>query len=712
MDKQYNPKEVEGKIYKLWEESGFFNPDNLPDVQNRKPYCIIMPPPNANGALHTGHALFVTLEDIMTRYNRMRGAAALWLPGADHAGFETQVVFEKSLEKEGKTRFQFEREELYKMIWDFTQKNKVHMENQLRQLGASCDWSREKFTLDPEIIKIVYRTFKKMYGDGLVYRGTRVINWCTKHQTSLSDLEVSYENRRDKLIYIKYQFKDGDGHVVVATTRPETMLGDTAVAVNPSDERYKNFVGKILILPIMNREIPIVADEAVEKEFGTGAVKVTPAHDAVDFEISQRHGLPVIDVIGKDGKMTSQAGEFAGLKVAQAREKVVEKLKGIGAFEKEEDYEHSVALCYKCKNLIEPVVSEQWFVKTESLAKKAIEAVKNGEIKFHPEHYEKIFFNWMANIRDWNISRQIVWGIRIPAWFCGDCNNIMVSDGETPRECTKCHSKNISQDMDVFDTWFSSGQWPFATLRVNQPSDFEKFYPTSVMETAWDILFFWVARMIMLGTYCTGKIPFRDVVLHGLIRDKDRQKMSKSKGNVIDPLAVVEQYGADALRMSLVFGTSAGRDIPMSENKIVAQRKFANKIWNAARFSLENLNDFDPAGVKPVYTKEDEWILGELAQTAQKITKDLDSFQFHEAALSVYHFFWHSFCDKCIENVKERIKEPKSETDKKTAQFVLWKTLVDSLKLLHPFMPFVSEKIYQEIPHRPKIALIIEDWPE
>lgn len=723
MEPQYDPKKVEGKIYQLWEESGFFNPDNSPASakasagkpakNNGRPFCVIMPPPNSNGSLHVGHAVFVTLEDIMIRYHRMKGDDTLWLPGADHAGFETQVVFEKELKKQGKTRFQFGREELYKIIWDFTLSNKSHMENQLRQLGASCDWSREKFTLDPDIVKIVYRTFKKLYEDGLIYRGQRVINWCVSHQTSLSDLEVNYKNRTDKLTYIKYPLANGKGFLAVATTRPETMLGDTAVAVNPKDERYEKLVGQKLILPIQNREIPIVADEAVELGFGTGAVKVTPAHDATDFEIGQRHNLDTLGVVGKDGKMTEAAGaDFAGLKVNEARQKVVDKLKELGLLEKEEDYEHNVALCYKCKNIIEPLVSEQWFIKIKPLADKAIEAVKSGQIKFHPNHYEKIFFNWMDNIRDWNISRQIVWGIRLPIWYCNKEKSCWVISDAKPIKCAKCGAVDFTPETDTFDTWFSSGQWPFATLQTTKEGDFERFYPTAVMETGWDILFFWVARMIMLGIYETGKIPFSDVVLHGLVRDKDKQKMSKSKGNVIDPLAVAEQYGADALRMSLIFGAGTGRDLPLSEDKIVAQRKFANKIWNAARFSLSNLEDFNPAGIEPKFSEADKQILDEFDQTAKKITKELDNFDFHEAAQSVYHFFWHSFCDKCIENVKIRIKELASEEDKKTAQYVLWKVLVDSLKLLHPFMPFITEEIYQQIPHRAKAALIVEEWPE
>jgi len=471
-----------------------------------------------------------------------------------------------------------------------------------------------------------------------------------------------------------------------------------------------------------------VADEAVEKEFGTGAVKVTPAHDAVDFEISQRHNLEIIEVIGKDGKMTENAGqEFVGLDVSEVRQKVIEKLKEQGLVEKEESYEHSAAFCYKCKNIIEPLISEQWFVKIKPLAEKAVEAVKGGQVKFHPDFYEKIFFNWMEKIRDWNISRQIVWGIKIPVWYCNEAKTCYIISEKKPARCPQCGAAEFIEETDTFDTWFSSGQWPFATLLAsgrskskikNQKSkipettdDFERFYPTSVMETAWDILFFWVARMIMFGLYMTGEVPFKNVVLHGLICDKDRQKMSKSKGNVIDPLAVAEEYGADALRMSLVFGSSVSRDIPMSEDKIVAHRKFANKIWNAARFSLENLADFEPAGIEPKYTREDEWILQELKSATEKITGDLDNFQFHEAAQAAYHFFWHSFCDKCIENVKARIKKPSSDQDKKTAQYVLRKVLTDSLKLLHPFMPFITEEIYQQIPYHVKKALIVEDWP-
>ncbi|MBU2037472.1 valine--tRNA ligase [Patescibacteria group bacterium] len=791
MEAQYDPKKVEDKIYQLWSESGFFNPDNLPDLANgkkrTKPYCIIMPPPNANEALHLGHALMTTLEDILIRYRRLRGDITLWLPGADHAGFETQVVFEKKLEKEGKSRFQFDRETLYQMIWDYVQQNKDVAQNQLKRLGASCDWSRNKFTLDPDIIKIVYQTFEKLYNEGLVYRGLRIINWCPKHQTGLSDLEVKYEDREDKLWYIKYPLVgDKDKFIEVATTRPETMLGDTAVAVNPEDARYKKLVGQKVLLPLVNREIPILVDDAVELEFGTGAVKVTPAHDATDFEIGQRHKLETIVVIGQDDKMTTVAGTpYAGLKIVEARQKIVQDLEAQGFLIKEEPYRHSVGVCYKCGRVIEPMVSEQWFVRIKPLAERAVEAIKKGEVKFVSEKYEKIFQHWMANIRDWNISRQIVWGIKIPVWYktsvgskmeavhfnekilCAklglkneaefdqfsngfgfDDRNIQWASGRKGEillyvgyiDLLKSKGyfdeywveqnrtdKNLSesefrigekppepigwyQKPDTFDTWFSSGQWPFATLQTTKAGDFERFYPTAVMETGWDILFFWVARMIMMGFYATGQEPFRQIYMHGLIRDKDKKKMSKSKGNVVNPLAVVDENGADALRMALVFNAASDSDLPFGEDKVVAQKRFANKIWNAARFSLLSLEDFNEKA-KTKFTAADEAILKELEETAQKITKDLDSFNFHEAAQSAYHFFWHSFCDKCIEDVKERIKEPVSAEDKATAQYVLWKVLGDSLKLLHPFMPFITEEIYQSLPEKKRPALMVEEWP-
>jgi len=718
-NKPYNPKEIEHKIYQIWEKSGYFNPDNLPLKKGTKPYCIIMPPPNANGSLHVGHAVFVTLEDIMTRYNRMRGKAALWLPGADHAGILTQVVYERELNKQGKTRFDLGREEFYRQTYDFSINNKKAMEDQLKKLGASCDWSREKFTLDPKISQIVIETFKKMYDEGLIYRGERIINWCPRCQTALSDLEVIHQPRKAKLYYIKYPIVNSGDFIIVATTRPETMLGDTAVAVNPKDERYTEFLkNNIQIkLPLIDRIIPLIADKNVEASFGTGAVKITPAHDPADFEIAQRHKLPAINVIGQDGKMTELAGSaYAGLKIPDCRQKVLDDLSALNLLEKEEDYEQNVAICERCKAVIEPLISKQWFVKIKPLAEKAIEAVKNGQIKFIPARFAKIYFHWLKNIKDWCISRQLWWGHRLPVYYCQDqnCQETIVSL-QKPTKCLKCANTNLEQDPDTLDTWFSSGQWPFTTLMTNQPNDFKRFYPTSVMETGWDILFFWVARMIMLGIYRTGRVPFKYVFLHGLVRDKDRQKMSKSKGNVIDPLAVVTDHGADALRMSLVFGTGAGNDIVVSEDKVIAQQRFANKIWNASKFVLNAIGDTDYTNLHPddtdkKFTKEDKWILKELQKSTKKITQDIEKYRFHEAAQEAYHFFWHKFCDKTIEDVKIRIQNNSKDADE--GKLALWTVLYNSLKLLHPFMPFVTEAIYQKLPSRPKELLMIEEWPE
>jgi len=693
--KAYDPKQTEEKIYKLWEESGFFNPDNLPG-KRKEAFTIIMPPPNANGSLHIGHAVFITLQDIMIRYNRMRGKKTLWLPGADHAGFETQVVYEKKLEKEGRSRFQIPRDQLYKEILEFTLLNKKIMENQLRKLGASCDWSREKFTLDPKIVEIVYQTFEKMKTDDLLYKGQRIVNWCPKHRTSLSDLEVKYEDRTSSLSYIKYPFSDKTGFITVATTRPETMLGDTAVAVNSKDTRYKSLIGKKLVLPLAGREIPIIADDAVDQVFGTGAVKVTPAHDPLDFEISKRHNLELIQVIGFDGKMNEKAGVYAGLNAEEARKKITEELEKQGLLEKVDlSYKNRVSLCYKCGRMIEPLpLDNQWFVKMTakpksggpSLRDMAVKAVKSGKIKFTPKRMEKVFLHWMDNLKDWNISRQIVWGIPIP--------------------------DEIGKSNDVFDTWFSSGQWPFATLKTCQKDDFKNFYPTSVMETGWDILFFWVARMIMMGLYVTGEVPFKNVYLHGLVRDKDRQKMSKSKGNVIDPLGVAEIYGTDAVRMALTVGNTPGSDIVIFEEKIKGYRNFANKIWNASRFVLSNCQDFDPKA-KPKFSAKDKKYLQELKKLEKSATKLMDSFQFYAAAEKLYHYFWHTFCDKIIEEQKPKLNPESDKKDKVASQHLLLEILTASMKLLHPFMPYVTEEIYQQLPiEKKKQTLMIEDWPK
>jgi valyl-tRNA synthetase len=664
-----------------------------------------MPPPNANGSLHIGHAVFVTLQDIMVRYHRMKGDKTLWLPGADHAGFETQVVYDKKLEKEGRNRFKIPGDQLYKEILDFTLKNKKVMENQLRKLGASCDWSREKFTLDKDIIKIVYQVFAKLKKDGLIYQGQRIVNWCPKHQTSLSDLEIKYEERKDPLYFIKY------GPIELATVRLETKFGDTAVAVNPKDKRYQKYIGQeIKIETVLGpAKIKVISDEAVDPCFGTGAVKVTPAHDPVDFEIWQRHKNeipPPKQVIDKFGRLNEHTGSYQGMKIKEARERISQDMikKGLLDPKKtDENYKHNVGSCYKCGTIIEPMIlDKQWFIKmTEklksgkfSLRDLAVRAVKKGEIKFIPKRFEKIFFHWMKNLRDWNISRQIPWGIRIP-------------------------EKNTE---DVFDTWFSSAQWPFATLLAsgrskskikNQKSkmpwttkDFENFYPTSVMETGWDILFFWVARMIMLGIYVTGKVPFKYVYLHGLVRDKDRQKMSKSKGNVIDPLGVIDLYGADALRMALTVGNTPGNDPIIYEEKIRGHRNFANKIWQASRFVLMNTKDFRPQ-TKQKLTAADKKRLKELAKFKKEITNLMESFKFYAAAEKLYHYFWHTFADQIIESTKSRLKEG-DLNDRRAAQYLLLEILKTNLKLLHPFMPFITEEIYQNLPVKNKKLLMIE----
>jgi len=702
----------QANIYKEWEDCGFFKP-NTDSI--KKPFSIIMPPPNANGSLHAGHAVFVTLEDIMIRYHRMLGEPTLWLPGADHAGFETQVVFEKKLEKEGRNRFEMSREELYRETLAFTLKNKVNTENQLRELGASCDWSREKFTLDPDIIAIVYDTFKKLYDDGLAYRDVRPVNWCTKHQTSLSDLEVKFEEQADPLYYIKY------GPLTLATVRPETKFGDTAVAVHPDDKRYSSYVGKELEIDTLlgKAKIMVIADKHVDPKFGTGVVKITPAHDPNDFEVAKRHNLEIKEVFDQFGKLNEKTGPYAGMKIRDARTKIVDDMKAAGLIEKiDEKYTHTIGKCYKCGTVIEPRVIPQWFLAVDkkgtltgkSLAPEAIKAVRDNVITFATPKFRKIYLHWMNNIRDWNISRQIVWGIQIPAWFCADCGEITVAT-KTPEKCSKCKSTNLHQDPDVFDTWFSSGQWPYATLQTAEKGDFERFYPTSVMETAWDILFFWVARMIMLGIYTTGKIPFHNIVIHGLVRDKDKKKMSKSKGNVIDPLGIVEEYGADALRMALVFGTGVGNDTAISEEKFRGFRNFSTKVWNASRFTIMNLQDYKSVSretIEKSLTKEDRWILSELEKTVKSVTKSLETYRFHHAAESIYEFFWHKFCDKCIEDTKVRIR--KGAESKLAAQYTLDVVLKTSLKLLHPFMPFVTEAIWTGLEE--KEPLIISEWPK
>ncbi len=707
MDKVYNHQSVEDKHYSTWEERGYFKPEVNPDG---KPYCIILPPPNANGDLHFGHAMF-TVEDILIRYHRMKGEAALWLPGTDHAGIETQFVFEKKLQLDGKSRFDYTQEQLYQLIWDFVHESGGKIENQLRKLGFSLDWSREKFTLDPDIQKLVYKTFKKMYDDGLVYRSYKLVNYCTKDGTSFSDLEVVHEEKNSPLYYIKY------GPLVLATTRPETKFGDTGVAVNPNDERYKQYIGKeIEIETVLGKaKIRVVADEAVDPEFGTGVVKVTPAHDFTDFEIGKRHDLPLKQVIGYDGKMNEHAGKFAGLYVKQARAAIVEEMQQKGLLEKiDENYVNRVGVCYKCKTVLEPLPLEQWFVKVEPLKKEAIKAVKDGQIKIHPKNFETHYFQWLENLRDWNISRQIVWGMRIPAWKNTKTGEWIVTDGDAPT------GGEWVQDSDTFDTWFSSGQWPYVTLQTSKPGDFEKFYPTAVLETAYDILRAWVSRMVMLGLYRTGEVPFRDVLFHGIVNDPYGKKMSKSKGNVVNPLELIEQYGADAVRFALVYGNATGNDQSLSYPKLDAARKFTNKLWNMARFlefqktqfpDLEyghlSLSELSKKDYKNSF--DGQKIVSSLTKLSAEISRYIDTYQFNLASERLYDYIWHEFADIYIEDVK-KIIQTQDERTKKEAFVVLSSSFVILLKLLHPFMPFVTEEIYQKMPGHSD-SIMIEKWP-
>jgi len=712
---QYDAKKVEDEIYKLWEDSGFFNPDKLPKT-HKKPFTIIMPPANANGNLHAGHALVMTIEDIMTRYKRMRGFKTLWLPGLDHAGFETQVVYEKKLEKEGRSRFQMEPKQLYDEILQFTLENKKNIEGQMKKMGASCDWSREKFTLDKDIVEVVYKTFKKLYKDDLVYRGTKIINWCAKHQTSLSDLETEDIPKINKLYYLKY------GPFVIATVRPETKFGDKYVVMHPKDVRYANYKdGQKIELEWINGwvEATVVKDEAIDMDFGTGVMTITPWHDAIDFNIAEKHNLEKQQIIDFYGKLLPIAGDFAGMKITEARDKIIEKLQTKGLVEKiEENYKHIVKACYKCQTLIEPQIKDQWFLKMKPLAEPAIKSIEKGEIKFIPAHYKKIILYWLKNIIDWPLSRQIVWGIPIPAWYhepkCipikdkeGDvkkCKHIIVS--KTEPKCEFCSARFI-KDNDTFDTWFSSGQWPFITLQTTGKNDFKNYYPTDVMETAGEIIFFWVARMIMLGIYTTKKIPFKNVYLHGLVLDSKGQKMSKSKGNVINPLEIIDEYGTDSLRIGLVIGNTPGTSLALDQNRIKGYKNFANKIWNASKFVLINTKDYKTSK-KPVLSLKQKKYLKDLEKLNKEVTKLMDDFKFYVAAEKIYHYFWHTFCDKIIEESKTDL----NSKNKESIQYVLLEILLNSLKLLHPFMPFITEEIYQQLSIKNKQkCLMIENWP-
>ncbi len=702
----YDPKETEGRIYTLWEKSGYFNPDNLPK-RHKEPFTIIMPPPNANGSLHAGHAVFVAIEDLITRYRRMNGYKTLWVPGADHAGFETQVVYEKKLEKEGRSRFGMERGDLYREIMDFTLGNKSFMEGQLRQLGASCDWSREKFTLDDDIRNIVYGTFKQLDDDGLLYRGKRIINWCAKHQTSLSDIETEFKEKEGQFYYFKY------GPFTIGTARPETKFGDKYVVMHPKDERYAEYKdGQRIDLEWINGPITatVIKDEAIDMEFGTGVMTITPWHDAVDFGIAERHGLDREQIIDLRGKLLPIAGEFAGMKTNEARAKIVEKLKEKGLLAKvEEKYKHNVKVCYKCEQPIEPQIQDQWFVRMKPLADAAKDKVEKDEMRFYPDQYKKIMLHWLENIQDWNISRQIVWGIPIPAKLCEACNEGFVDVEDRIASCRKCGGA-VKKDTDTFDTWFSSGQWPFATLGFPDGEDFKRFYPTDVMETAGEIIFFWVARMIMFGIYRTGKLPFKDVYLHGLVTAKDGQKMSKSRGNVISPLELSDKYGTDALRMGLIIGNTPGTSTALYEDKIKGYKHFANKIWNVARFVLSNIEGLDP-NTMPELLDEDKAALAGLDALMQDVTEDIEKYRFYLAGEKLYSYFWHTLADVTIEASKPRLSGT-DETSKKSAQWTLWKILETNLRALHPFMPFVTEEVWEMLPpEKNKKLLLIETWP-
>jgi len=694
--KAYESGKIEKKWYDFWLKQGYFSPKIDP---KKKPFVIIMPPPNVTGELHLGHALTATLEDIMVRWHRMKGEPALWLPGTDHAGIATQVVVEQQLSKQGQTKEEIGRENFTKLTWEWANKSRENIRYQHQLLGASCDWTRERFTLDEGPSKAVRTAFVRLYNKGLIYRGERMINWCPRCQTALSDLEVEHKDIVGHLYYIRYPLTQGKGFVTVATTRPETFLGDTAVAVNPEDKRYKNLIGKSVTLPIINKEIPIIADDAVDTSFGTGALKITPAHDPTDFEVAQRHNLPLVNIMHPDATMNENAGPYQGLERFACRDKVLADLEDKKLLEKIEPYSHSVGHCGRCQTMIEPKVSLQWFVQTQPLAKAAIAAVKDGRVTILPERFTKIYFDWMENIRDWCISRQLWWGHRIPVWYCQDCGKLTVSVNE-PTACTHCSSKQIIQDSDVLDTWFSSALWPHSTLGwPDDTDDLRYFYPGSVMETGYDILFFWVARMIMMGLEDTGEIPFHTVYLHGLIRDESGEKMSKLRGNVINPAEAISKYGVDALRFALTTGTSPGNDINLGKGKLESSRNFVNKSWNATRFILQSLDaerlEVQATELQPQII-EDQWIDSQLNKLVKNVTGLMEDFQFGEAEQQVYDFVWSKFCDWYIEIAKIRLR---SQLTPSPLPFLV-NTLEKSLRLLHPFMPFVTEELWQSLKQR------------
>lgn len=707
--KSYNPSDVEDKIYDFWTKGNYFHAE----VDSKKqPYTIVMPPPNITGQLHMGHALDNTMQDILIRYRRMQGYSALWLPGTDHAAIATEVKIVEAMAKEGITKEDLGREKFLERAWEWKRVYGGRIVEQLKKLGSSCDWERERFTMDEGCSEAVKEVFIKLYQKGLIYRGERIINWCPCCCTSISDAEVEYSDQAGHFWHLRYPLADGSGELILATTRPETLLGDTAVAVNPDDDRYKHLVGKNLILPLCNREIPIVADSYVDMEFGTGVVKITPAHDPNDFEVGLRHNLPVINVMDDTAHMNNLAGKYEGMERYECRKAIVKDLEDGGYLVKVEAHNHNVGTCYRCKTTVEPRVSKQWFVKMKPLAEPAIECVKNGDTKFVPERFDKIYYHWMENIKDWCISRQLWWGHRIPAWYCADCGEIIVSK-DTPHTCPKCGSAKLNQDEDTLDTWFSSALWPFSTLGWPEKTpEFDYFYPTNTLVTGYDIIFFWVARMIFSACEQTGKAPFDTVFIHGIVRDENGVKMSKSLGNGIDPLQVIEEFGADALRLFLAMGNAPGNDMRFMDKKVEACRNFANKLWNASRFVHMNIDEFDVKNELPSeLTVEDKWIISNFNKVAKEITENLDKFELGIAVQKIYDFTWDCYCDWYIELAKSRLQSG-GQTAQNARQVLVW-VLDGILRLLHPFMPFITEEIWQTIPHQDNTeALIIAKYPE
>ena len=706
--KAYEPQEVEGRIYDFWMQGGYFHAEVDP---KKKPYTIVIPPPNITGQLHMGHAWDETLQDILIRWKRMQGYSALWLPGTDHASIATEAKIVEAMREEGLSKEDLGREAFLERAWAWKDKFGGRILEQLKLLGSSCDWDRLRFTMDEGCSKAVRHVFVKLYEEGLIYRGERIINWCPHCKTAISDAEVIFEEQQGSFWHLRYPLADGSGYIQLATTRPETMLGDTAVAVHPEDERYKHLVGKNVILPLVNKEIPIVADEYVEMDFGTGVVKITPAHDPNDFEVGRRHNLPVINVMNEDGSINENGGKYAGLSGMEARKQIVKDLEEGGYLIKVEPIKHNVGTCQRCHTVVEPRVSTQWFVKMEPLAKPAIDVVKDGTIRFIPERLEKTYYNWMENIKDWCISRQLWWGHRIPAWYCEDCGETIVSEMNVDT-CPKCGGKHIHQDEDTLDTWFSSALWPFSTLGwPDETEELKYFYPTDTLVTGYDIIFFWVARMIFSGLKHMDKAPFNTVLFHGLLRDSQGRKMSKSLGNGIDPVDVINQYGADALRFTLVTGNSPGNDARYSDEKVAASRNFANKIWNAARFIHMNIDGHDvPCALPETLSLEDQWIVSRFNTVTKEVTENLDKFELGMAVSKLYDFIWDDFCDWYIELAKRPLTGGDEAAAQNTRQVLVW-VLTNTLALLHPFMPFVTEEIWQSLPHQGE-ALIVEPWPE